>query len=96
MTKRTFIVDYSLYGEDVAQAIIELDQEVIDAVDDDWRNSFWDYTRPEQIAAHICGNMVDNRIPLSQMDGWADKDDSMAKILEWPEFYWDLSVKEMK
>ena len=93
--KRVFLIYYSIYGEDVAQAWLELDQKVIDHVDDEWRSFFWDYTTPEQIAAHICANMVDNHISLSQMDGWADMDNSMAKMLNWPEFDWDLSAKEM-
>ena len=94
--KRKFMVDYSAYGDVVAYAIIELAQSVIDAVDDNWRESFYDIHTPEQIAEHICHNMVDNHLRLSQMDGWADMDDSMARVVDWPEFDFEMYARELK
>ena len=95
--KRTFQIEYSLFGEDFAYAIIELDQSVIDAVDDDWRAALYQLNTPEEIAEHICFNMVENRIGLSLMDGWADMDNNMAKIIEWPEFdVFDTRARELK
>jgi len=95
--KRTFIIDYSIFGEDVSGAIIELDQQVIDAVDDDWRANIYPLHTPEDIARHICDNMVRNRLQLSQLDGWADMDNSLAKMLEWPDLdQWDLEAREVK
>ncbi|MHA2022729.1 MAG: hypothetical protein ACTSWQ_03610 [Candidatus Thorarchaeota archaeon] len=94
---RKFIVDYSIYGEeDITQAVIELDDEVIDRVDDEWRAGLYNLNTPEEIAVHICYNMVENRLGLSSLDGWADLDDSMAKMLEWPEISFDMTAREIK
>ena len=94
--KRAFLIDYLKYGEELAYAVIELDQAVIDAVDDDWRKHLYPLHTPEQIAAHICYNMVENHLQLSDMDGWADKDNGMARILKWPDFDFDMEARELK
>jgi hypothetical protein len=60
---------------------IELDESVIQAVNADWRSSFYDLHTPEQIAAHIAYNMAFNHLPLSHLDGWADMPDTKAKIV---------------
>ena len=39
----------------------------------------------EDIAGHIAYNLIVNKISLSRMDGWADMDDELAKIIEEPE-----------
>ena len=93
--KRKFIIDLSIYGEDVAQAWIELDQAVIDNVDDGWRENFYNYDRPEQIAEHIFMNMFENHLQLSQMDGFANLDNSLVRITHWPHIPWGVAVKEL-
>jgi len=92
---RIFQIEYSKYGVDITYAVIELDQEVIDAVDDSWREVFYPLYTPADIARHICYNMVENRLPLSSMDGWADKDNSLAKMLDWPDFDFDMEAREI-
>ena len=94
--KRTFQIEYSIYGMDFAYALIELDQSVINAVDDNWRAALYPLYTPEDIARHVCRNMVENRLSLSQMDGWADMDNSMAKMLEWPDFDFDMEAVEIE
>ena len=47
-------------------------REIIEAVDDEWRASFYDLNTPEEIAAHIIYNKVVNRWNLSSLDGFAD------------------------
>ena len=98
MTKKTriFQVDYSIHGESAGYAIIGLDQSVIDAVDDKWRAGFYPLHTPEDIACHICYNMIENRLELSDLDGWADKPNSMARILEWPDFDIDTEAHELR
>lgn len=95
MSNRIFIVTYSIYGEDVADAFIELDQSVIDAVDDSWREMLYPLYTPEDIARHICYNMIENRLQLSDMDGWADMDNKLAKITEWPDIDFDMEAREI-
>lgn len=61
--------------------IVELDEQVINAVDVDWRASFYDLYTPEQIATHIGLNLIE-RVGLSQLDGFADQPNSAARIVE--------------
>ena len=97
MKKRRFIVTFSRFGEDIDDAWIELDQAVIDAVDDSWREMLYPLHTPEQIARHIAYNMVINRLKLSDLDGWADQPSSNAKILEYPDLdSYDMVAREWK
>jgi len=82
MGKRRFRVEFS------GDAIIEIDDAVIDAVDDEWRAVFYDLYTPEDIAEHIAYNLIVNHARLSMLDGWADKDDSLARLVEEPD--WDM------
>jgi hypothetical protein len=59
---------------------IELADEVINVVDDEWRKQLYDLHSAEEIAEHIGINLVVNQAKLSQLDGWADQPDSNAKI----------------
>ena len=62
-------------------AIIELDDEVIDAVDDEWRSALYPLYTPEEIAEHIGYNFVINNAELTYLDGWAHLKDSQAKMI---------------
>ncbi|MCK9543758.1 MAG: hypothetical protein M0R03_17195 [Novosphingobium sp.] len=75
------------------EAIIEIDQKIIDVVDDEWRKHLYNLTTPLDIAEHIGYNLVINNASLSRLDGWADQTDDLAKIIEEPE--WDMDVKEI-
>lgn len=75
------------------EAKIEIDQKAIDVVDDDWRRHICNLITPEQIVEHIGYNLVINNANLSQLDGWADQSDDLAKIVEEPE--WEMEVKEL-
>ncbi len=60
---------------------IELDSAVIDAVNDSWRKTFYDFNTPQQIAEHIAFNMLVNNLDLSDIDGFANLSNDMAKLL---------------
>ena len=62
--------------------IIELDDEVIDAVDDNWRANFYNLRTPEEIAAHIAYNILIGGLDLTALDGWADQSRTGAIIRE--------------
>lgn len=67
-------------------ATIEIDDAVIQAVDDDWRSSLYDLHTPEEIARHIGYNLIVNGLHLSSMDGWADQDNNLVRLIgptEW-------------
>lgn len=92
MTKRKFEIVFG--GSETA--VIELDEAVISAVDDDWRAMFYDLHEPEDIAQHVGYNLIVNHLRLSQMDGWADQPDSNAKVLTHPEAPYTIRAKELK
>ena len=63
-------------------AIIEIDDEVINSIDDDWRSHFYNLHTPESIASHVGYNLVLNHVRLCDMDGFADQQRSNAKVIE--------------
>lgn len=97
--KRTFEVTFELNDEEISEGIIELDQKVIDQVDDEWRSFFYkSIDTPEKIASMIARCMCVFNSSLSDIDGFADLDDSMAKMIDWPTGLDDFMVtaKEIK
>lgn len=88
MSKRRFRLSFGAWGGLIDDsAVIELDDRVIEAVDDEWRAVFCDLHTPEDIAKHVGFNLIFNLAPLSSLDGWADQPDSNARVLHWPD--WD-------
>lgn len=85
MAKHTFRITLK------AEAVIELDDAVIDAVDADWRSMFYQLYTPEDIAEHVGYNLVINRAKLSFLDGWAEQPDENAFILEDPD--WTITAR---
>ena len=87
MGKRYFEISLSGW------AVIELDDQVIDVVDDDWRSQLYNLRSPEEIAAHVAYNLLITKWPLSKLDGWADQPNENAVIVE--ELDADLTVNEI-
>lgn len=75
MGKRKFRVTFE------GDAVIELDDAVINQVDDEWRKHLYDLNTPTEIAEHIAFNFVCNHASLSQLDGWANLPDDFARII---------------
>jgi hypothetical protein len=75
-------------------ATVEIDDQAIQVVDDDWRESLYNLRTPEEIARHIAYNLIVNNARLSQLDGWADQPDDNAKITESPE--WEVKAELVK
>jgi len=88
MGKRKFYIEFS------GTAKIELDDAVIDTVDLEWKNFFYDLDTPEEIAKMIARGIILNGWSLHQMDGWADQPDSNARIIHEPD--WEIDVVEAK
>ena len=84
---------YSVRWE--VEAVIEVDDEVIDRVDDEWREHLYDLQTESEIMEHIAHNLLVNRIKLSSMDGWADMDDSKARIVSEEYYQWDTEPMEV-
>lgn len=61
------------------EAMLELDDAVIDTVDDEWRKKLYNLNTPEEIAQMIGENMI-RGMGLSGLDGWADQPDENAHI----------------
>ena len=90
-----FQVDFYM-GDYIDSALVRIDEPVFAAVDDEWRSHFYDLYSREEIAKHIAYNLVVYRIGLSQMDGWANLPDEMAKVTTWPTLDdFDLQCKEL-
>jgi len=86
MTKQKYNIDHiweGQYGEEIHfEGIIELDNEVIKSVDDEWRKVFYSGLRSEQdIAEHLAFNIIVNNANLSMLDGFANFPDDFAKII---------------
>lgn len=73
MSKRKYFIELTCE--------VEIDDEVIAAVDDDWRKHFYKLETDEEVVEHVAFNLLVNGARLSQLDGWADKDDDMATLL---------------
>jgi len=96
MMKRKFKVHVECNMSSLGYAIVELDQKVIDAVDDDWRHYFYNLVTPEEIAEHIAYNLIVNEVRLTQLDGWANLSDDMARIIKRPERPdWEFEAEEI-
>jgi len=62
-------------------AKIELDDDVITAVDSEWRSQFYNLDSINDIAEHIAYNLL-RGASLSRLDGWADQPDTNARLLD--------------
>jgi hypothetical protein len=92
---RKFTITFEQY-EEIDRTTIEIHQAVFDAVDDDWRASFYDLHTDEEIAAHIGYNMVINRASLNQLDGWANLPADYARVGRWPTLDdWEVNAIEV-
>ena len=85
MAKKKFTVTFNVTAE------IELDEQVISVVDDEWCSQLYSLRDNSDIAEHIAYNMVKNNACLSQLDGWTDQPDSNAKLLSEK---WELDEVE--
>ena len=98
--KRTFVINFYIGDEDdfITSGILELDQKVIDVVDDEWRAGLYNLRTPDEIAAHIGYNLLyDPHLHLTDLDGWADLSDDLARVISWPDLHqWRTSAKERK
>ena len=73
----------------VVECDIELDEEVIDRVDDEWRAVLYgNLNTPGEIAEHIAYNLVMNNAGLSILDGWADMRNDQAKVISQDTYDW--------
>ncbi|MCK5216371.1 MAG: hypothetical protein KAJ93_01190 [Methanosarcinales archaeon] len=59
---------------------IEIDDDVINSIDDEWREMFYDLTTHQEIAEHIAFNIIVNNAGLSRLDGFANFPDEFANI----------------
>ena len=64
--------------------IIEIDDALFKVVDDEWRSVFYSFETDEEIAENLAHNICLQRLPLSSLDGWADRKDTEAVcVSEW-------------
>lgn len=84
MTKADYIIDETwggYNGEEIKfDGIIEINDDVINSIDDEWREMFYDLTTPQEIAEHIAFNIIVNNAGLSRLDGFANFPDEFENI----------------
>ncbi len=61
---------------------IEVDDSVIERClnDAEWRQNFYQFNTPEEVAGNLAYNLVHNTSCLSNLDGFADMDDDLLKL----------------
>lgn len=72
------------HGEVISfDGYIDIEEEVINAVDDDWREHFYSSIKtPQDVAELIAFNIIVNNAPLSMLDGFANFEDDYAKVVK--------------
>jgi hypothetical protein len=59
---------------------LDIDPEVIEQVDDEWRSRFYDLETTDEIVGFLARNIFLGRL-LSSIDGFANLSDDQAKVL---------------
>lgn len=66
-------------------ATVEVDEDLIKtALSKEWGDTFYTFHTPEEVVAFIGYNLIHNNIRLTQIDGFADKNDDQARLVERP------------
>ena len=65
--------------EIISVCVIDIDCDVLDTVDDEWRKTFYGLSTEKAVAEHIASNLL-RGARLSLLDGFADQPDSHAKL----------------
>lgn len=83
---RRFYIDcewFGYSGETISfDGSIDIEEEVIEAVNDEWRQHFYPSLKtPQDVAEHIAFNIIVNKSPLSMLEGFANWPDSHAKVI---------------
>lgn len=93
---RRFAVEFLIDGMDLGLGIVDIHEDAISRVDNEWRSMLYELHTPEEIAEHIAHNLINNNIGLSQMDGWADMPDNYARVIRYPDIDFELRAMEIK
>ena len=63
---------YRIKSEVVVE--LEIDDAVMDVIDDEWRELFYDLRNTGDILEHLIYNSVIHKRPVCNLDGWADQE----------------------
>lgn len=96
--KRKFEVTFELDDLEISDGIIELDQQVFDNVDDEWRKDIYNIGGDDKIAAFIGYHLCVRNLQLDEIDGFANLENNLANVIRWPQGLDDYKViaKEIK
>ncbi len=74
---------------------IDIDESVFKRCleDEDWKSTFYTFADRNAVAANLAYNFARNVDCLSNLDGFADMDDSMVKVISAD---WDSECEEVK
>ncbi len=79
MSKKTIQISFTVTAElEVEEAVLAV------ALTDGWRDTFYNFTSEYEVGHHIACNLLRNA-DLTQLDGWADRDDGDAILrnVDW-------------
>lgn len=84
---KTYFVTY------IVEVEIDIDDDVINAVNEEWRSKFYNLKTKNDIIDYITRNLL-GKTPLNKLDGWADKSNIQA-LITFNDWYVD-SITEIK
>ena len=74
------------------EVIIEISEDLLASIDDNWRETFYSsYRTNTDIADHLAYNMGIQNLPLGYIDGFADRKDTDAKVIDF-----DIETSEIE
>ena len=94
---RRFKCSIECNGEEVSECVIDIEQKLIDiALSEDWKSVFYDLENAEGVAAHVAWILCHQKERLSNYDGFVGVDNSLAKIIEYPNIDFEYIGEEIK
>lgn len=82
--------------DEISECIIEVDQSIIDiALDQSWKNVFYDLQDAEGVAAHLAWIIFHHKCRPSTFEGFLGVDDSLIRVIRSPFFDWDYVAEEI-
>jgi hypothetical protein len=95
---RKFEVKFELDGWEISDGVIELDQQVFDNVDDEWRKDIYNIGGDDEIAAFIGYHLCVRNSRLNEIEGFSNLENNLANVIKWPQGLDDYKTiaKEIK
>lgn len=74
------MIEFELDMGFVGDVLVKLHPDVLKAIDEEWRNNFYDLEDDKEVAEHIAYNVLINHWQLSELDGFANLPNNYAIV----------------